>query len=130
VVVHRDYAHDLPHVQAHGRELNQVWTNLIENAIDAVGAHGTIAIRTSARDGYVLAEIEDDGPGMPPEAMARVFDPFFTTKAPGKGTGLGLNISHNIVVAEHKGRIEVASQPGRTTFRVFLPTAVPARSAP
>ena len=66
---------------------------------------------------------------MPPEAMARVFDPFFTTKAPGKGTGLGLNISHNLVVAEHKGRIEVASQPGRTTFRVFLPTAVPARSA-
>ena len=126
VVVHRDYAHDLPRVQAHGRELNQVWTNLIENAIDAIGAHGTIGIRTSARDGYVLAEIEDDGPGMPPEVMARVFDPFFTTKPPGKGTGLGLNVSHNIVVGEHKGRIEVASQPGRTTFRVFLPTAVPA----
>jgi len=103
-----------------------VWTNLIENAIDAIGAHGTIGIRTSARDGYVLAEIEDDGPGMPPEVMARVFDPFFTTKPPGKGTGLGLNVSHNIVVGEHKGRIEVASQPGRTTFRVFLPTAVPA----
>jgi len=126
VVVHRDYADDLPRVQAHGRELNQVWTNLIENAIDAIGAHGTIGIRTSARDGYVLAEIEDDGPGMPPEVMARVFDPFFTTKPPGKGTGLGLNVSHNIVVGEHKGRIEVASQPGRTTFRVFLPTAVPA----
>jgi len=130
VVVHRDYAEHLPRVQAHGRELNQVWTNLIENAIDAIGAHGAISIRTSACDGYVLAEIEDDGPGMSPEAMARVFDPFFTTKAPGKGTGLGLNISHNIVVQEHKGRIEVASQPGRTTFRVFLPIAVPARSAP
>jgi signal transduction histidine kinase len=126
VVVHRDYADGLPRIQAHGRELNQVWTNLIENAIDAIGAHGTIAIRTSARDGYVLAEIEDDGPGMPPEVMARVFDPFFSTKPPGKGTGLGLNISHNIVVGEHQGRIEVASQPGRTTFRVFLPTAVPA----
>jgi signal transduction histidine kinase len=126
VVVHRDYADGLPRVQAHGRELNQVWTNIIENAIDAIGAHGTIAIRTSARDGYVLTEIEDDGPGMTPEVVARVFDPFFTTKPPGDGTGLGLNISHNIVVAEHKGRIEVASQPGRTTFRVFLPTAVPA----
>jgi signal transduction histidine kinase len=130
VVVHRDYADGLPRVQAHGRELNQVWTNLIENAIDGIGAHGTIAIRTSARDGYVVAEIEDDGPGMPPEVMARVFDPFFTTKPPGKGTGLGLNISHNIVVGEHKGRIEVASQPGRTTFRVFLPTAAAASSVP
>jgi len=126
VMVHRDYADGLPAIQAHGRELNQVWTNIIENAIDAVGAHGTITIRTSAPDGYVLAEIEDDGPGMAPEVMARVFDPFFTTKPPGKGTGLGLNISHNIVVQEHKGRIEVGSQPGRTTFRVFLPTAIPA----
>ena len=126
VVVHRDYADGLPRVQAHGRDLNQVWTNIIENAIDAIGAHGTIAVRTSARDGYVLAEIENDGPGMPPEVMARVFDPFFTTKPPGQGTGLGLNISHNIVVLEHKGRIEVDSQPGRTTFRVFLPTTVPA----
>jgi signal transduction histidine kinase len=126
VVVHRDYADGLPRIQVHGRELNQVWTNLIENAIDAIGAHGTITIRTSARDGYVLAEIADGGPGMTPEVMARVFDPFFTTKPPGKGTGLGLNISHNIVVQEHKGRIEVASQPGRTTFQVFLPTAAPA----
>jgi signal transduction histidine kinase len=123
-VVHRDYADGLPRVQAHGRELNQVWTNIIQNAIDAIGAHGTIAIRTSRCDGYVLTEIEDDGPGMPPEVMARVFDPFFTTKPPGQGTGLGLNISHNVVVQEHKGRIEVASQPGRTTFRVFLPVAV------
>ena len=126
VAVHRDYAEHLPRIQAHGRELNQVWTNIIENASDAIGAHGTITIRTSARDGYVLAEIADDGPGMPPEVIARVFDPFFTTKPPGKGTGLGLNISHNIVVQEHKGRIEVDSQPGRTTFRVFLPTAIPA----
>jgi len=125
VVVHRDYADGLPRIQAHGKELNQVWTNIIENAIAAIGAHGTISIRTSARDGYVVAEIEDDGPGMPPEVMARVFDPFFTTKPPGKGTGLGLNISHN-VVQEHNGRIEVDSEPGHTTFRVLLPTAVPA----
>jgi signal transduction histidine kinase len=126
VVIHRDYADGLPRIQAHGRELNQVWTNIIENAIDAVSGHGAITVRTSARDGYVVAEIEDDGPGMPPEVMARVFDPFFTTKPPGKGTGLGLNISHNIVVQEHKGRIEVDSQARRTTFRVFLPTTVPA----
>jgi signal transduction histidine kinase len=125
VVVHRDYADGLPRIQAHGRELNQVWTNIIENAIDAVGAHGTVTVRTSAREGHVLAEIEDDGPGMAPETAARVFDPFFTTKPPGQGTGLGLNISHNIVIAEHKGRIEVASRPRRTTFRVFLPIAAP-----
>jgi signal transduction histidine kinase len=126
VVVRRQYAEHLPRIQVHGRELNQVWTNIVENAIDAMSGHGTITLRTAARDDYVLAEIEDDGPEMAPEVMARVFDPFFTTKPPGKGTGLGLNISHNIVVQEHKGRIEVDSQPGRTTFRVFLPTAVPA----
>ena len=126
VVVRRDYADGLPRIQAHGSELNQVWTHLIENAIDAMGGRGTLTVRTAARAGYVLAEIEDDGPGMACETAARVFDPFFTTKAPGKGTGLGLNISHNIVVGEHKGRIEVDSRPGRTTFRVFLPAAVPA----
>jgi signal transduction histidine kinase len=124
VVIHRDYADALPCIQAHGRELNQVWTNIIENAIDAIGEHGIITIRTSARDGYVVVEIEDDGPGMAPETAARVFDPFFTTKPPGQGTGLGLNISHNIVVQEHKGRIEVDPRPGCTTFRVFLPTAI------
>jgi signal transduction histidine kinase len=121
VVVHRDYTEHLPRIQAHGRELNQVWTNIIENAIDAMGGNGALTVRTAARDGYVLAEIEDDGPGMPPEVIARVFDPFFTTKPPGQGTGLGLNVSHNIVAQEHKGRIEVDSQPGRTTFRVVLP---------
>jgi signal transduction histidine kinase len=126
VVVCRQYAEHLPRIQAHGGELNQVWTNIIQNAIDAMGGRGTLTVRTAARGGYALAEIEDDGPGMAPETAARAFDPFFTTKPPGKGTGLGLNISHNIVVQEHKGRIEVDSQPGRTTFRVFLPTAVPA----
>ncbi len=121
VAVNRQYAEHLPRIQAHGSELNQVWTNIIENAIDAMGGHGTLTVRTAARDGYVLVEIEDDGPGMPPEVAARAFDPFFTTKPPGKGTGLGLNISHNIVVQEHKGRITVDSTPGRTTFQVFLP---------
>jgi signal transduction histidine kinase len=125
VAVRRQYAEHLPRIQAHGSELNQVWTSIIENAIDAMSGHGTLTVRTAARDGYVLAEIEDNGPGMPPEVAARVFDPFFTTKPPGQGTGLGLNISHNIVVQEHKGRIEVDPKPGRTTFRVFLPIAVP-----
>ncbi len=121
VVVHRHYAEHLPRIQAHGSELNQVWTNIIQNAIDAMSGHGSLTLRTTARDGYVVAEIEDDGPGIPPEVTARVFDPFFTTKPPGHGTGLGLNISHNIVVQEHKGRITVDSTPDRTTFRVFLP---------
>ena len=129
VVVHRQYAERLPRIQAHGSELNQVWTNIIDNAIDAMGGHGTITVRTAERGGYVLVEIEDDGPGMPRETAARVFDPFFTTKPPGKGTGLGLNISHNIVVQGHNGRIEVKSRPGRTTFRVLLPTAAPAAPA-
>ena len=126
VVVQRNYAEHLPRIQAHGSELNQVWTSIIENAIDAIDTHGTITVRTSARDGYVLAEIEDYGPGLAPEIAARVFDPFFTTKPPGKGTGLGLNISHNIVVQEHKGRISVHSTPGSTTFQVLLPITTPA----
>jgi signal transduction histidine kinase len=123
ITVHRQYAECLPRIQAHGSELNQVWTNIIGNAIDAMSGHGTLTIRTAARDGSVLVEIEDDGPGIPPQTAARVFDPFFTTKPPGKGTGLGLNISHNIVVQEHHGRIAVDSKPGRTTFRVLLPIA-------
>ena len=95
-------------------------------------------IRSGEPRGYLLRVVgeraadehnaagEDDGPGMPPEIAARVFDPFFTTKPPGKGTGLGLNISHNIVVQEHKGRITVHSTPGRTTFQVLLPITTPA----
>ena len=126
VVVHRHYADGLPRIQAYGSELNQVWTNIIGNAIDAMGGHGNLVLRTATRNGYVVAEIEDDGPGMPPEVAAKVFDPFFTTKPSGHGTGLGLNISHNIVVHKHKGRIEVDSAPGRTTFRVLLPITIPA----
>jgi signal transduction histidine kinase len=129
VTVRRHYAEHLPRIQAHGSELNQVWTNIIDNAIDAMGGHGTITVRTVARGDYVLVEIEDDGPGIPPQTAARVFDPFFTTKPPGKGTGLGLNISHNIVVQEHNGRIQVDSKRGRTTFQVFLPIAPRADAA-
>jgi signal transduction histidine kinase len=119
--LHRDYAADLPRIQAYGGELNQVWTNLVDNAIDAVDGAGDITLRTCHDDEWVIVEIEDSGPGIPEAIQAHLFDPFFTTKAPGQGTGLGLNISHNIVVQKHKGRIEVTSQPGKTRFQVRLP---------
>jgi signal transduction histidine kinase len=121
VTVRREYASDLPRVQARGSELNQVWTNLIDNAIDATNGKGTVTLRTRRDDEWVIVEIEDNGSGIPEEALPNLFDPFFTTKAPGKGTGLGLNISHNIIVQKHQGRIDVSSQPGRTRFVVRIP---------
>jgi signal transduction histidine kinase len=122
--LHRDYAPDLPRIQAYGSELNQVWTNLVDNAIDAVNGGGDITLRTCYDDEWVIVEVEDSGPGIAETIQAHLFDPFFTTKAPGQGTGLGLNISHNIIVQKHKGRIDVTSQPGRTCFQVRLPLNV------
>jgi signal transduction histidine kinase len=119
--VHRDYDRDIPKLAAHGSELNQVWTNLLDNAADAMGGKGDITIRTRRRDGWAVVEIEDDGPGIPKEIVPRVFDPFFTTKAPGKGTGLGLSTSHAIVTKQHRGEIRVESRPGLTRFTVMLP---------
>jgi signal transduction histidine kinase len=121
ITVLRDYAPDLPPLQAYGSELNQVWTNLIDNAIDALNGHGEIAVRTRREDGWVIVAVEDNGRGIPESIQGKIFDPFFTTKPPGDGTGLGLNISHNIVVQKHKGRIDVFSQPGKTRFEVRLP---------
>jgi signal transduction histidine kinase len=121
VTVHRDYAPDLPRIEAYGSELNQVWTNLIDNAIDAMNGQGEIILRTRHDGQWVIIEIEDNGPGIPEAIQPRLFDPFFTTKPPGQGTGLGLNICHNIVVHKHKGRIDVHSQPGMTRFEVRLP---------
>jgi signal transduction histidine kinase len=121
VAVRRDYAADLPRIEAYGSELNQVWTNLIDNAIDAMGGQGEIILRTRHDDEWVVVEIEDNGPGIPEAAQTHIFDPFFTTKPPGQGTGLGLNISHNIIVQKHKGRVDVTSQPGKTCFAVRLP---------
>lgn len=121
VTVHRDYAADLPSIEAYGSELNQVWTNLIDNAIDAMNGQGEITLRTRHDDRWVVVEIEDNGPGIAKEIQANIFDPFFTTKPPGHGTGLGLNISHNIVAHKHKGRIDVSSQRGKTRFEVRLP---------
>ncbi len=120
VDVERSYGGDVPAIETHGSELNQVWTNLIDNAIDAMEGEGRIDIRTNPDDEWVVVEIEDNGPGIPPEHVDKVFDPFFTTKPPGKGTGLGLNIVYNIV-NNQGGDIAVESEPGRTVFRVRIP---------
>jgi len=121
VTVKREYAPDLPQIDAFGSELNQVWTNLIDNAIDAMGGKGEITLRTYARGDNVIVEIADNGPGIPQEIQQRIFEPFFTTKGPGIGTGLGLHIVYNIVVDKHYGQITVMSKPGETCFQVTLP---------
>jgi len=121
ISVRRDYAEDLPPIQGYGSELNQVWTNILDNAIDAMGGKGEIVIRTRKDGERAVVEIEDNGPGIPKEIQGKVFDAFFTTKPPGKGTGLGLNISYNIVVYKHRGDIRLSSEPGRTQFQVYLP---------
>jgi signal transduction histidine kinase len=124
----REYDPDLPDITASGGELNQVWTNLIHNACDALAAveDPTLTVR-ALRDGDdVVVEVEDNGPGIPAEAQRRVFDAFYTTKPPGKGTGLGLQISYRIVVLEHRGDLTLRSQLGRTTFRAVIPIQAPA----
>jgi PAS domain S-box-containing protein len=121
VTVIREYAEDLPVIEAYASELNQVWTNIIDNAIDAMNGEGTLIVRTRREDPWVVVEIEDDGEGIPEENQSMIFDPFFTTKGPGKGTGLGLNISRNLVVQKHQGQISVRSEPGRTCFKIRLP---------
>ena len=121
VEVVRDYDDHLPHVVANGSELNQVWTNLIDNAIDAMGGHGQLRIRTRHDEHAVLVEIADQGPGIPRELASRIFDPFFTTKEVGKGTGLGLDIVRRIVVDRYHGEVSCESVPGETHFLVRLP---------
>ena len=121
ISVRRDYAEELPPIQGYGSELNQVWTNILDNAIDAMDGKGEIVIRTRKEGERAVVEIEDNGPGIPKEIQGKVFDAFFTTKPPGKGTGLGLNISYNIVVYKHRGDIRLSSEPGKTQFQVYLP---------
>ena len=121
VEVVRDYAKNLPRVCGHAGELNQVWTNLLDNAIDAVEGNGRITVRTSRENGRVLVEVADDGPGIPDDVRERIFEPFYTTKDVGKGTGLGLDISYRVVVEDHKGDLRVLSEPGDTRFQVRLP---------
>ena len=125
VNVVRDYASDLPRIEAYASELNQVWTNLIDNAVDAMQGQGQLTLRTYRRDDRIVVEIGDDGPGIPPEIQLRIFDPFFTTKPPGSGTGLGLHIVYHSVVDQHRGQIHLASQPGATTFQIVLPIQLP-----
>ena len=124
VTVVQELADDLPEIDAYGSELNQVWTNLVDNAIDAMDGAGTLRLN-AARDGDgVRVTICNTGPAIPSDVRRRLFEPFFTTKPPGKGTGLGLHISHN-VVARHGGRIEVESDADRTCFSIFLPATAP-----
>jgi signal transduction histidine kinase len=120
VEVIREYDLSLPIITARGGELNQVWTNLIDNAIDAAGDGGTIWLITRHENAFVMVEVADNGSGIPAEVMPQIFEPFFTTKEVGKGTGLGLDITYRIV-EQHGGTIDVQSLPGRTRFIVRLP---------
>ena len=125
IVIEREYDRALPKIRAYGSELNQVWTNIIDNAADALtesdNGGGKITLRTRGEGRWVVVEIEDDGPGIPDDIQSRIFDPFFTTKPPGKGTGLGLDITYNAVVHKHRGDIKVRSKPGCTVFETWLP---------
>jgi signal transduction histidine kinase len=121
VHVVKEYDRSLPDIPVYGAELNQVWTNLIDNALQAMAGSGTLTIRTSRSDDCVEVEVADTGPGIPDDVVGRIFEPFFTTKPVGEGTGLGLDISWRIVVNKHHGDIRVESRPGDTRFRVLLP---------
>jgi signal transduction histidine kinase len=122
ITVMKEYDRSLPQIPAYAAELNQVWTNLIDNAVSAMGQSGTLTVRTGKdRDGEVFVEFDDTGPGVPQEIRNRIFEPFFTTKPVGEGTGLGLDISWRIVVKKHHGDLSLESSPGDTRFRVRLP---------
>jgi signal transduction histidine kinase len=121
ISVIKDYDRSLPSIPAYAGELNQVWTNLIDNAVSAMGSSGVLTVRTGRDREFVFVEFGDTGPGVPPEIRERIFEPFFTTKPVGEGTGLGLDISWRIVVNKHHGDIAVESEPGDTRFRVRLP---------
>jgi signal transduction histidine kinase len=121
IEVVKDFDRSLPPVPVYAGELNQVWTNLVDNAIQAMKGHGTLTVRTSMDGDRVRVEIGDTGPGVPAKLRQRIFEPFFTTKPVGQGTGLGLDISYRIVVGRHGGDLTVESQPGDTRFIVRLP---------
>ena len=129
ITVVKDYDQSLPQIPVYAAELNQVWTNLIDNAVSAMDGQGTLTVRTGLDRDRVLVEIGDTGPGVPPEIRERIFEPFFTTKAVGEGTGLGLDISWRIIVNKHHGDLEVESVPGDTRFRVRLPLTAPEEEA-
>ena len=122
VAFQRDYQPIPLLVNSFGSELNQVWSNLIDNAIDAMGGKGELRVRTYRDDGCVVVEIADNGPGISPEIKSHIFEPFFTTKGVGEGTGLGLDTVQRIV-KKHRGNVQVDSKPGDTRFQVWLPLA-------
>ena len=124
VTVKREYSPNLPHIEAYASELNQVWTNIIDNAVDAMKGKGEITLHTFEEDDRVHVEIIDNGPGIPEKIQSRIYEPFFTTKPPGQGTGLGLHISHDIVVNRHHGQLLVTSKPGETKFIIILPKQI------
>jgi signal transduction histidine kinase len=125
IKVVKDYDRALPPIPAYAAELNQVWTNLIDNAVAAMNGPGTLTVRTALDRDQLMVEIGDTGPGVPKEIRERIFEPFFTTKPVGEGTGLGLDISWRIVVNKHHGDLRVESVPGDTRFRVWLPLTAP-----
>jgi signal transduction histidine kinase len=119
----KDYDRSLPAIPAYPAELNQAWTNLIDNAVSAMGDEGVLTVRTGRDRDHIVVDIRDTGPGVPPQIRERIFEPFFTTKPVGQGTGLGLDITRRIVVKKHHGDVTVESVPGDTRFRVRLPVA-------
>jgi signal transduction histidine kinase len=134
ITIERDYAEDLPKIQAYGGELNQVWTNLIDNAVHALnkaaktqpsGFTPKLRIHTAQQVDQVLVEIIDNGTGIPAEVQPHIFEPFFTTKNMGEGSGLGLDIVQGIIVQRHHGDIQVVSQPGETKFLISIPVVQP-----
>jgi signal transduction histidine kinase len=127
VTVVRDYGTGVPPIEAHAGELNQVWTNLIDNALDAMGGTGTLRLTSRVEQNDVVVEVGDTGPGMPPQVAARAFEAFFTTKDVGKGTGLGLDIAQRIIVERHGGTIAIDRRPEETVLRVRLPFQPPKR---
>ena len=120
----REYDENLPKICAYGGELNQIWTNLISNAIEAMQGKGELRVRTARELDRVLVEIGDNGPGIPPEVLPHIYEPFFTTKGVGEGTGLGLDTVCRII-RNHHGEIRVSSHPGDTRFQVYLPITQP-----
>ncbi len=131
VKLHKEYDKSLPELLCYPGDLNQVWTNIIDNAIQAMDGHGTLTLRTMRENEEMIrVEICDDGPGIPADIVNNVFNPFFTTKPFGEGTGLGLDLARRIIVEKHHGDLRVQSQPGNTKFIVVLPLVAPAPEAP
>ena len=128
ITVVRDYSASVPRIGAYPGELNQVWTNLINNALDAMNGAGTLRLAARAEEDTIIVEVGDTGPGMPPQVASRAFDAFYTTKDAGKGTGLGLDIARRTVVERHGGTITIDSQQGNTVLRVRLPVRTPGRT--